>query len=172
MKGSGIRDVHPVQEGEEIHDADEGEDVPVDAGHELPFGGVRGTLDVELIMASVDSTRIIGVAAWEHPLSFLIVETRARCSVGQPELLMFLSPSKLSLSFSATRMHSLLNAHDRGHDSPRDKGRQGSLSERTRMFNISHLLANLPAQGLNPDQLRTQQCGSKGRQTETTSRER
>lgn len=81
MKGSGIRDVHPVQEGEEVHDADEWEDVPVDAGHELPLGGVRGTPDVELVIASVDGAWIIGVAAWEHLLSLLVVETRARYGV-------------------------------------------------------------------------------------------
>lgn len=81
MKGSGIRDVHPVQEGEEVHDADEGQDVPVDAGHELPLGGVRGTLNAELFIARVDGARIIGVAARECPLSLFIFETRARCWV-------------------------------------------------------------------------------------------
>lgn len=49
-KGLCVGDVDAVQEGEQVQQADEGQDVPVDAGHELPLRGVRRADDAELVV--------------------------------------------------------------------------------------------------------------------------
>lgn len=63
LKGKGpcIGDVDPVEEGQEVQDADEGEHMDVDLGLELLFGGVRRAPDTELIVVDDASCLRVGV---------------------------------------------------------------------------------------------------------------
>jgi len=40
-----VGDIHTIQEGQQIHDAEEGDDMEIDFGDQLALGGVRRTHD-------------------------------------------------------------------------------------------------------------------------------
>lgn len=81
-KAPGVGDVHAIQEGQQVHDADEGDDVPVDAVHELPLGRVRGTARGAVIVVGVRGARVVGVVARDHLLGLLVIEALVRCRIG------------------------------------------------------------------------------------------
>jgi len=77
-KGPGIRDIHSIQEGQEVHDADEGQYVPVDAVLELPLRRVRWTLHDVVIAIRVCESRMIGIVGrYDAVFPSLLVDTRA-----------------------------------------------------------------------------------------------
>lgn len=59
----GVGDVDTVQEGEQIQQADEGQEVPVDAGYELPLGGVRRADDAELVVLAAGAVQSVPMEA-------------------------------------------------------------------------------------------------------------
>jgi hypothetical protein len=81
MKGFSICYVYSVQEGQEIHDADEGEDMPVDPSYDFSLSRVRRALNAEFVIVGIGKPWMIRVAR-KHLIPFLLVETRARCQVG------------------------------------------------------------------------------------------
>jgi hypothetical protein len=85
-KTPGICDIHAIQEGQQVHDTDEGDDVPVDAIHELPLGRMRGTTRGAVIVVGVRGARMVGVVARNHLLALLVIEACARGTLDEAHL--------------------------------------------------------------------------------------
>lgn len=59
----GVGDVDAVEEGQEVEDAEEGDDVPVDARDQFALGGVRGAWDGQVGVVGVVVVVVVVVVA-------------------------------------------------------------------------------------------------------------
>lgn len=69
----GVGDVCAVQKGEEVEDAEDGDDAEVDFGDEFALGGVRGTFDEEVIVVFGVGVGDVGVVVVGGILPLLLV---------------------------------------------------------------------------------------------------
>lgn len=77
-ENGGIGDIGSVEKGEKVEDAEDGDDAQVNFGDEFALGGVRGALDVQVVVVFSTGMRDVGIIVIVRILLLFVVQRRVR----------------------------------------------------------------------------------------------